>query len=244
MRPDEFAGGRVEAIEISLAAERVDASVGKGRRPARAGAGKSFEESHRVGVDPDFFAAGGVVTGHDLFRIALLLRHHMPVDDDQTRPGRPEPLPPELLWSVGIPIEIELRAAQHGVAVRTAETGDIARLKRPGSHLDSSSATSGRCRRVAGKKQRFGRRLPPPTIFAVLRTVDAVPAQERKRAEHEQDRQAHRRAADRGGTISREKQDDGPGGHHGASAPRKIVQPLIVGSATVSTMIVPTAHDQ
>src|SRR5687767_11907499 len=87
-RPHDRAVTGVDRVQDSGRTECVDATIAKGRRPARTGAGIRLPEPGRVAVSPHRLAGGQVVTGAELAVTALLLSVEAIAADREGRPAR------------------------------------------------------------------------------------------------------------------------------------------------------------
>ena len=131
VRPQQLARRRVEAIEISLAAERVDAAVGKRRRPARPGAGETLR-----GTAPRPYEPKPPCRSPRRNKRRLPLRRAAPASPRGHRPRSDSTTPAPIaaarfaFGALGVPIERQVRAAHHAVALRAAKAGHVARLQR------------------------------------------------------------------------------------------------------------------
>src|SRR5262249_58607093 len=117
------AGVRVERVEDSRSAERVDAAVADGRRGARSGAAVRFPESRGVAVAPQRLAGRQLVARDDLVVAALLLRVDGMAADRERRPAGADLAPPELRRRRLRPVGLNLHAGNDAVAMRSAEAG-------------------------------------------------------------------------------------------------------------------------
>src|SRR5262249_59170845 len=112
-------------------------------------------------MHPDRPAARRVET-EDGFPLApLFLREKSIAHDDDRRPGRPDPLPPDQFRQSGIPIGCDADASQSAVAIRATKAGPIA-----GPELQGLSRDRWRGRLACPLYLRnidlLGREAPPP----------------------------------------------------------------------------------
>jgi hypothetical protein len=77
--PDELAGGRFQAAQFALGAQRVDAPILPHGRRARSIAAQNLLEERFPGMGPAFAAGAYVVGGHHLVAAALLDGERQPV---------------------------------------------------------------------------------------------------------------------------------------------------------------------
>ena len=121
-RPHDGAVAGVERVQDSGRAERVDATVAEGRRPARTGAAIRLPEPGRVAVPPHRLAGGQVVAGDDLVVTALLLRVEEVAADREGRPARSDRPAPQLDRRRLRPIGLDPHAANDAVASPRTDT--------------------------------------------------------------------------------------------------------------------------
>ena len=120
-RPHDGAVAGVERVQDAGRAQRVDAAVAEGRRPARTGAAIRFPEPGRVAVPPHRLAGGQAVAGDDLVVAALLLGVEEIAADREGRPARPDRPAPHLDRRRLRPVGLDPHAANDAVALRPAK---------------------------------------------------------------------------------------------------------------------------